>query len=151
MTWLNWSLKPNSGLRTIPHLILTHNTQDFDSINANLICVIIHVQMWCVCSIACWSNTKRFLSIIYVFESDFILSCFKFLLKMHFLCCLKKKKKLVQRHFRKKLVTKSFPRKEFKGKLKISKFIQRVSWLFCDYFVTNSFPQKTVCFSGFCE
>ena len=29
MTWLNWSLKLHSGLRTIPHLILSHNTQDF--------------------------------------------------------------------------------------------------------------------------
>ena len=29
MSWLNWSLKLHSGLRTIPHLILTHNTQDF--------------------------------------------------------------------------------------------------------------------------
>ena len=29
MTWLNWSLELYSGLRTIPHLILTHNTQDF--------------------------------------------------------------------------------------------------------------------------
>ena len=29
MTWLNWSLKFHSGLRTIPHLVLTHNTQDF--------------------------------------------------------------------------------------------------------------------------
>ena len=29
MTWLNWSLKFHSGLWTIPHLILTHNTQDF--------------------------------------------------------------------------------------------------------------------------
>ena len=29
MTWLNWSLKLHSGLRTISHLILTHNTQDF--------------------------------------------------------------------------------------------------------------------------
>ena len=28
MTWLNWSLKLHSGLRTILHLILTHNTQD---------------------------------------------------------------------------------------------------------------------------
>ena len=29
MSWLNWSLKLHSSLRTIPHLILTHNTQDF--------------------------------------------------------------------------------------------------------------------------
>ena len=29
MSWLNWSLKLHSSLWTIPHLILTHNTQDF--------------------------------------------------------------------------------------------------------------------------
>ena len=29
VSWLNWSLKLHSGLWTIPHLILTHNTQDF--------------------------------------------------------------------------------------------------------------------------
>ena len=62
MTWLNRLLKLNSGLRTIPHLVLTHNTQDFDSTNAYLICVIVHVQIWCVCSITCWSNPKIFLS-----------------------------------------------------------------------------------------
>ena len=44
--------------------------------NAYFICVIVHVQMWRVCSSACRSNPKRFLSILYVFESDFILSCF---------------------------------------------------------------------------
>ena len=44
--------------------------------NAYLIYVIVHIQMWCVCSITCWSNLKRILSILYVFESDFILSCF---------------------------------------------------------------------------
>ena len=67
MVWLNWSLKFHFDLRTIPHLVLTHDTQDFDSINAYLICVIVHVQMWCVCSITCWSNSKRFLSVLYVF------------------------------------------------------------------------------------
>ena len=29
MSWLNWSLKLHSSLWTIPHLILTHNTQNF--------------------------------------------------------------------------------------------------------------------------
>ena len=43
--------------------------------NAYFICVIVHVQMWCVCSSTCWSNPKRFLSVLYVFESDFLLSC----------------------------------------------------------------------------
>ena len=79
MTWLNWS-----GLKTIPHLTLTHNTQDFDSTNAYLICVIVHVQMWCVCSNTCWSNPKRFLSVLFVFESDFILLCLMFLFKKFF-------------------------------------------------------------------
>ena len=71
MTWLNWSLKFHSSLRTIQHLIHTHNTQDFCSMNAYFICVIVHVQMWCVYSIACRSNPKIFLSILYVFESVF--------------------------------------------------------------------------------
>ena len=81
---------------------------NLSSINAYFICVIVHAQMWCVCSIACQSNPKIFLSILYVFESDFIHSCFKFLFKMHFCIVLQK---LVQRHFHKKLTTKSFPRK----------------------------------------
>ena len=59
------------------------------SIYAYLICVIVYVQMWGVCSIACRSNPKIFLIILYVFESDFILSCFKFLFKMHFCVVLK--------------------------------------------------------------
>ena len=87
---------------TIPHLTLTHNTQDFDSMNAYLICVIVHVQMWCVCSNTCWLNPKRFLSVLFVFESDFILSCLMFLFKMHFCIFLQK---LVQRLSRKKLAT----------------------------------------------
>ena len=44
--------------------------------NVYLICVIVHIQMWCVCSNTCWSNPKIFLSVLYVFESDFVLSCF---------------------------------------------------------------------------
>ena len=84
MTWLNWSLKLHSGLRNFSHLILTHNTQDFDSMNAYLICVIVHVQMWCVCSNTCWLNPKRFLSVLFVFETDFILSCLMFCSKCIF-------------------------------------------------------------------
>ena len=76
MTWLNWSLKLHSGLRTIPHLTLIHNTQDFDSMNVYLICVIIHVQMWCVCSNTCWSNPKRFLSVLLKVILYFRVLCF---------------------------------------------------------------------------
>ena len=59
------------------------------SINAYLICVIVHVQMWFVCSIACRSNSKRFLSILYVFESDFILCAFSFWSKCFFVLFFK--------------------------------------------------------------
>ena len=62
----------------------------FNSINAYFICVIVYDQMWCVCSITCLSNPKIFLSILYVFESVFMLSCFKFLFQNAFLCCSSK-------------------------------------------------------------
>ena len=56
------------------------------SMNAYFICVILCVQMWGLHSIACWLNPKRFLSVLYVFESVFVLSCFEFLFKLHFSC-----------------------------------------------------------------
>ena len=84
MTWLNRSLKLYSELGTISHLILTHNTQDFCSMNAYFFCVIVHVQMWCVYSIACRLNPKKNLSILYVFKSVFTLSCFEFLVQIAF-------------------------------------------------------------------
>ena len=52
--------------------------------NADLICVIIHVQMWCVCTISCWSNPKRFLSILYVFEVILYFRVFSFCSKCIF-------------------------------------------------------------------
>ena len=133
MTWLNWSLKLHSGLRTIPHLILSHNPQDFSSINAYFICMIVHDQMWCVCSIACRSNLKRFLSILYVFESVFMLLCFKFLFKMNFRVVLQN---LFRGIFCEKLATKHFVRKEAKaktGKHKIqTETFATILWLFHD-------------------
>ena len=144
----------------------THSQHiSLNSINAYLICVIVHVQMWCVCSIACRSNPKIFLSILYVFESDFILSCFKFLFKMLFCVVLQKLvqeafspffvlffKNLFKRHFCKKLATKSFSRKEFKGKLKNieihTESIATVSWLPHNCLATRSFSRKFLCFSG---
>ena len=102
----------------------------FSSINTYFICVIVRDQMWCVCSIACQSNPKIFLSILYVFESVFMLLCFKFLFKMHFCVVLQK---IVQRHFCEKLATKHFPRKSLRQKLENTKFqtetFATISWL----------------------
>ena len=66
MTWLNWSLNLYSRLRTISHLILTHNTQDFCSTNAYFICVIVQVQMWCVCAQPYVDQTKFFFFVLFV-------------------------------------------------------------------------------------
>ena len=135
MTWLNWS-----GLKTIPHLTLTHNTQDFDSTNAYLICVIVHVQMWCVCSNTCWSNPKRFLSVLFVFESDFILLCLMFLFKIFFLCFSSKiVLKVVSREAR----DLELPAKcVLKGNYKVTFFIQKVSLLPREYFATKLFSRN---------
>ena len=83
---LNWSLKFHSGLRTIPHLVLTYNTQDFDSINAYLICVIVHVQMWCVCSITCRSNPKKIFECFIYFWKWFYTFVFLVFVQNAFLC-----------------------------------------------------------------
>ena len=91
--------------------------------NVYLICVIVHVQIWCLCSIACRSNPKRFFSILYVFESVFMLSCFKFFCsKCIFVLFFKT---LVQRYFCEKLTTKHFLRKEFKVKTGKHKILDR--------------------------
>ena len=55
---------------------------------------------------------------------------------MHFCVFLQK---LVQRQFRKKLTTKNFPRKEFKGKLKISISYKE----YRDYLATISQPSSS--------
>ena len=76
MTWLNWSLKLHCRLRTFTHLIRTHNTQVYCSMNAYFICVIVSVQMWCVYSIACWSNPKRFFKVFFIcFLKEFLYFC----------------------------------------------------------------------------
>ena len=54
--------------------------------NAYLICVIVHVQMWCVFSSTCWSNPKRFLSILYVFWKWFYTFMFLVFIQNAFLC-----------------------------------------------------------------
>ena len=72
MTWLNWLLKLYSRLRTIPHLILTHNIQDFCSMNAYFICVIVYVQMWCVCAQSYVDQTKKIFVLFVCFWKWFV-------------------------------------------------------------------------------
>ena len=80
MTWLNWSLKLHSRLRTIPHLIHTHTTHMPNVQWMSYSFVRLYLSKCDVCVLnLIWINPKRFLIILYVFGSDFY----------HFLClCL---------------------------------------------------------------
>ena len=66
------------------HIWYSHTKHKSLFNNVYFICVIVHVQMWCVCSNTCWLNPKIFLSVLFVFESDFILSCHMFCSKCIF-------------------------------------------------------------------
>ena len=80
MTCLNWSLKLHSGLGTIPHLTLTHNTQDFDSNEclshlcdctcSNGMCILkyllIKPKKFFECFICFWKWFYTFVSYVFV-------------------------------------------------------------------------------------
>ena len=70
--------------------------------NIYLICVIVHVQMWCVCSSTCWSNPKRFFECFICFWKWFYTFVIFFFSKCIFVFFVQK---LVQRFFREKLAT----------------------------------------------
>ena len=132
-------MKLHSRLWTIPHLILTHNTQDFCSTNTYFVCVIVHDQMWCVCSIACQSNPKRFLSILYVFES---VLCF---------CVLSFWSNYIFHVFFKNFFRGIFARSLWLSSSRENRLRQNLKTQnsdrdFCNYFVTKDFLQKVLCF-----
>ena len=74
MSWLNWSLKLHSGLQTIPHLILTHNTQDF--VQLMLISFVwlymfkcdVHVQLFV-------DQTQKYFWVFYMFMKVILYFC----------------------------------------------------------------------------
>ena len=144
MTWLNWSLKLHSGLRTIPHLILTHNTQLL--VQLMLISFLWLYMLKCnVYAQLLADQTQKYFWIFYMFLKVILyLRVFSFYSKC-ILCVILQK--LVQKLFCKKLATKCFSWKEVKGKLEISKFIQRLSQLSRNSFATRSFLWKSLCFS----
>ena len=108
--------------------------------------MIVHDQMWCVCSIAYRSNPKRFLSILYVFEIVFMLLCFNFLFKIHFFVLFFKK------FFRGIFVRSSWlstsRKKRLRQKLENTKFRQRLLQLSRNCFATKGFLRKVLCFKG---
>ena len=132
MTWLNWLLKLHSGLRTISHLILTNNTQV-------LVQLMLISFMWLYmikCDVYAQllvDQTQKDFLVFYMFLKVFL--CFhslSFCSKCIFILFFKK---LVQRHFCKKLATKHLSRKEFKAKIGKHKISNRD---FCNCLMTIS-------------
>ena len=72
MPWLNWSLKLHIRLRTILLLISTHNTQVYVQWMPYSFVWLYLFKCVSTCSIFVDSNTKRFLSVLGVFEKYFI-------------------------------------------------------------------------------
>ena len=143
MTWLNWPLKLHFGLRTIPHLILTHNTQV-------LVQLLLISFVWLymiksdVYAQLLVDQTQKDSWVFYMFLKVFLsFRTLSFCLEMHFCVVIQK---LLQRHFHEKLATKLFPRKEVKEKTRKHNFRQkllRLSWV---YFMPKGFPWKALCF-----
>ena len=71
MSWLNWSLKLHSRLRTISLLIFTHNTQVYVQWMPYSFVWLYLIKCVFTRSIFFDSNTKRFLSILGVFGKYF--------------------------------------------------------------------------------
>ena len=136
MTWLNWSLKLHSRLWTIPHLILTHNTRDFVQIMSISFVWLYMFKCDVYAQNTCWSNPKRFFSILYVFESDFVLFLFLVFVQHAFLCYSSKTGSEAVSQEARDL---ELPTKCAWGKSKVIFFIQKLLLLPCGHFVTNLF------------
>ena len=72
MSWLNWSLKLHSRLRTISLLISTHNTQVYVQWMPYSFVWLYLIKCVFTCSIFIDSNTKRFFSVLGVFGKYFV-------------------------------------------------------------------------------
>ena len=122
MTWLNWLLKLHFGLRTIPHLILTYNTQDFGQ--WMLISFLwLYVFKCDVYTQLLVDQTQKDFWVFYIFFKVFL--CFHILSFCSNCIFHVFHQKLLQRHFCEKLVTKLFPQKWVKAKYWKHKILDR--------------------------
>ena len=140
MTWLNWSLKLHSGLRTIPHLILTNNTQDF--VQIMLISFVWLYMFKCdVYAQLLVDQTQKKFWVFYLFLKVILyFRAFSFCSKCIFV------------FFSKNWFRGSFARisrlrascekclREIKNRI----FIQKASRLYCKYFTTKLFSQNVI-------
>ena len=106
--------------------------------NIYFICVIVHVQMWCVCVLNhMWIKPKRFLFFLFVFGSDLYHPCFSMFFKLFFVWKTYFLGVFVT-HFMCKLSW------ELNGPiLKFFSFTQRVSRLFRGYFASKAYQRNS--------
>ena len=90
------------------------------------ICVIVHDQMWCVCSIACRSNPKIFLSILYFFKVFLCFHALSFCSKCIFVLFFKN---FFRSIFARSSRLSFSHKKRLRRKLENTNFRQRLSWL----------------------
>ena len=129
------------SLWTMDYSIFDTHTQRtrICSNNVYLIFVIVHGQMWCVCSNTCWSNPKRFLSVLYFFWKWFCTFMFPVFVQNAFLCFSSKPgSEAVSREAR----DLELPAKRAWGKSKVIFFIQKLWLLPREYFATNLFSRN---------
>ena len=138
MTWLNWSLKFHSSLRTTPHLILTHNTQDFVQI---MLISFVWLYM-----LKCDVNTQLFVDqtqkdfwVFYMFLKVILyFRGFSFCSKCIFVFS---SKNWFRGGFTRSLQLRASYEKHLR-EIKSHIFIQRVSRLYRKYFATKIFPRN---------
>ena len=95
MTWLNWSLKFHSGLKTIAHLTLTHNTTSLwfnvclshlcDCTCSNVMCMLkylmIKLKKIFECFICFWKWFYTFMLLVFFFSKYIVVFFFKNMFK----------------------------------------------------------------------
>ena len=138
MTWLKWLLKLHFGLWIIPHLILTHNTQDF--VQIMLISFVWLYMFKCdVYAHILADQTQKDFWVFYMFLKVILYFHIFSFVQNAFLCFSSKTGLEV---FSREARDLELPVKCAWGKLKSHIFIQKLSLLPCEYFATKHFSRN---------
>ena len=138
MTWLNWSLKLHFGLRTIPHLILTHNTQVFAQLML-LSFVWLYMIKCDMYAQLLADQTQKDFWVFYMFLKVILYFCaLSFCSKCIFVLFFKN---LFRGLFARNSRLSTSRKKRLRQKWENTNFKQRLSRLSCDCFATRSFPR----------
>ena len=136
MTWLNWSLKLYSSLRTIPHLILTYNTQVFFQLMFISFVWLYMLKCDVYAQLLVDQTQKAFWVFYMFFKVILCLHVFSFCSKCIFVLFFKN---LFRGLFARSSRLSTSCKKRLRQKLENTKFQTET-------FATNSFLRKVLCF-----